>query len=102
MARFKFTTPTAHIVVSPSGYFDVFASVDHPSHERPAYRGELAELGRDVVDAEHLRFRPGSAAVRAAVDAWARQHGAEAIAGALGKGRQGAEEPAGKVDSKKG
>jgi hypothetical protein len=89
MSRFKFDTAEAHIVVDPAGFFDVFASADRPTHQRPAYRGEIGELGREVSDGTGLTARPGSAKLHDAVSAWASAHGIDAVNGKLGLGRQG-------------
>ena len=86
--RYPHSTPEAHIVVSTQGYFDVFASITHLAHERPAYRGEIAELGRAVATGEKLTVSPQSAAMAEAVTAWSARHGADAVAGKMGKGRQ--------------
>jgi hypothetical protein len=86
--RYPHLTPEAHIVVSTQGYFDVFAAADHPAHERPAYRGEIAELGRAVTAGEKLTVSPRSAAMAEALTAWSARHGADAVAGRMGKGRQ--------------
>lgn len=89
MSRYKFDTAEAYIVVDPSGFFDVFAEADRPTHQRPAYRGELTELGREVAESGRLSVRPDSTAMFEAVEAWSAANGAAAIAGSLGLGRQG-------------
>ncbi len=60
MSRYKFDTAEAHIVLDSRG-FDVFAAADRPPEERPAYRGETAELGHGVTDGTRLMMRPDSA-----------------------------------------
>lgn len=86
--RYRFLTPEACIVVSTGGYFDVFASASRPAHQRPAYRGEATELGRAVSNGERLLISPRSPAMTEAVAAWSSGHGADALAGRLGQGRQ--------------
>lgn len=89
MARSKFNTAQAHIVVDTAGFFDVFASADRPSEQRPAYRGELADLGHGVVAGTRLAMPPSSDRLAAVVTAWSELHGADALAGKMGRGRQG-------------
>ena len=64
MARTSFSSPASSIVVCSDGYFDVYPPVDRSSGDKPAYRGELAELGQGIrgVDAR-LAVRPDSAAL---------------------------------------
>ena len=90
MARTPFSTPAANIVVCSDGYFDVYPPVDRSSGDKPAYRGELAELGPGIrgVDAR-LAVRPGSVALADAVTAWSAIHGSAAGRGDLGRGRDG-------------
>lgn len=88
MARRPFLTPEALIVVSSDGYFDVFPTARRPN-ARPAYRGVVAELGPTLRGPDdRLAVRPDSPALRAAVSAWSRSHGAEAVRGDMGPGRQ--------------
>ena len=90
VARTPFTAPEAHIVVCSDGYFDVYPSSTRTNGDKPAYRGQLAELGPGIrgVD-DRLAVRPGSAALADAVTAWAAVHGAAALSGELGAGRDG-------------
>ena len=48
MARTKFVTPEALIVISTDGYFDVFPLGARVPNARPAYRGTVDLLDRDV------------------------------------------------------
>ncbi len=90
MARTTFTARDAHIVVSTDGYFDVYPSSTRTNGDKPAYRGLLAELGAGIRGADdRLAVRPSSAALATAVNAWAAAHGAAALRGDLGKGRDG-------------
>jgi hypothetical protein len=90
VARRPFPTADAYIVVSTDGYFDVFPPVGRGPNDRPAYRGVVAELGPTLrgLD-ERLAVRPDSAALLAAVSVWSRSHGAAAVRGELGFGRNG-------------
>jgi hypothetical protein len=90
VARRPFSTPDALIVVSSDGYFDVF----HPSLRRPnakpAYRGVIAELGSTVRSHDdRLSVRPDSPILATAVSVWSASHGAAAVKGELGLGRNG-------------
>ena len=88
MARRSFRTADALIVVSTDGYFDVFPPVDRSPNDKPNYRGVLAELGPTVRGSDdRLSVRPESVALDAAVSTWARNHGAAAVRGELGFGR---------------
>jgi hypothetical protein len=88
VARKPFQTPEALIVVSTGGYFDVFPVARQPN-ARPAYRGVIAELGSTVRDETGmLSARPDSAVLASAVAAWSSRHGAAALRGELGTGRQ--------------
>jgi hypothetical protein len=88
MARRPFLTPEALIVVSSDGYFDVFPT-DRRANARPAYRGVVAELGPTLRgDDDQLAVRPDSAALRASVSTWSSSHGAAAVRGEMGLGRQ--------------
>ena len=90
MARTPFSSPDAHIVVSTDGYFDVYPATGRSDGDRPAYRGELAELGTGIRGLnDRLAVRPGSVALAGAVTAWSAVHGAAAVRGELGKGRDG-------------
>ena len=90
MSRTSFSPPDAHIVVSTEGYFDVYPLTDRSHGDKPAYRGQLAELGAGIrgID-DRLAVRPGSVALADAVDAWSAVNGAAAVAGRLGRGRDG-------------
>jgi len=96
MARFPFSPPEANIVVSTDGYFDVYPATARSGGDRPAYRGRVAELGPGMRGPdERLGVRPGSAALADAVTTWSAVHGAAAVRGELGGGRNGKEtEPA--------
>lgn len=90
MARMPFSPPEANIVVSSDGYFDVYPPADRSNGDKPAYRGQLAELGAGIRGGDNrLAVRPGSAALADAVSAWAAAHGAAAVRGELGRGRDG-------------
>ena len=90
MARTPFSPPEAHIVVCSDGYFDVYPSSARTNGDKPAYRGQLAELGAGIRgNDDRLAVRPGSAALAEAVTAWAAVNGAAALGGALGGGRNG-------------
>ena len=88
MARRSFRTADAHIVVSTDGYFDVFPPIDRTPNDKPAYRGVLAELGPTVrCQDDRLSVRPESPTLDAAVSTWSRSHGAAAVRGEMGFGR---------------
>jgi len=89
MARTKFTTPEAQIVISTDGYFDVYPSGERVANARPAYRGTIDQLDRDVRAGNRLTVRPDSIALRVAVASWSSDHGAAAVRGDLGAGRGG-------------
>ena len=89
MARTPFTTPEAQIVVSTDGYFDVYPSGARPANSRPAFRGTIDQLDRDVRAGNRLTVRPDSIALRVAVASWSSEHGAAAVRGELGAGRNG-------------
>ncbi len=90
MARIPFSPPEANIVVSSEGYFDVYPSTARSNGDRPAYRGQLAELGAGIRGSDdRLAVRPGSVALADAVNAWSKTHGAAAVRGDLGRGRDG-------------
>jgi hypothetical protein len=89
MARTKFATPEALIVISTDGYFDVYPSGERVANSRPAYRGTIDQLDRDVRAGNRLTVRPDSIALRVAVASWSSEHGAAAVRGDLGAGRNG-------------
>ena len=90
MGRTPFSPPEANIVVSTDGYFDVYPSFDRSNGDKPAYRGQLAELGPAIRGTDfQLAVRPGSVALADAVNAWSAVHGAAAVRGELGGGRDG-------------
>ena len=90
MARKPFLTADALIVVSTDGYFDVFAPAQRPPNAKPLYRGILAELGNTIRGGDdRLTVRPESPALEAAVAVWSRAHGAAAVRGEMGGGRDG-------------
>jgi hypothetical protein len=90
VARTSFSSPASRIVVCSDGYFDVYPPIERSGGERPAYRGELGELGAGIrgIDAR-LAVRPDSAALAGAVEAWSAVHGGAAVRGELGRGRDG-------------
>jgi hypothetical protein len=90
VARTSFSSPASSIVVCSDGYFDVYPPVDRSSGDKPAYRGDLAELGAGIrgIDAR-LAVRPDSAALATAVEAWSAVYGSAAVRGELGHGRDG-------------
>jgi hypothetical protein len=88
VARRPFRTADALIVVSSDGYFDVFPPTDRRPNDKPAYRGVVAELGGTVRGEDgRLGVRPDSVALDAAVSVWSRSHGAAAVHGDMGLGR---------------
>jgi hypothetical protein len=89
MARTKFATIEAMIVISTAGYFDVYPSGDRVANSKPAYRGTIDLLDRDVRTGNRLTVRPDSIALRVAVASWSSEHGAAAVRGDLGAGRNG-------------
>jgi hypothetical protein len=90
MARTPFSQPDSNIVVCSDGYFDVYPAGGRSNGDKPAYRGTLAELGAGIRGADdRLAVRPGSAALADAVTAWSAVHGAAAVRGELGRGRDG-------------
>ena len=90
MARTSFSSPEATIVVASDGYFDVYPTSDRANGDKPAYRGVLAELGTGIRGGDdRLAVRPGSIALSDAVSAWSGTHGAAAVRGELGRGRDG-------------
>ena len=90
MSRKSFPMPEATIVVSTDGYFDVYPPVARTDGDKPAYRGELHELGAGLrgVD-DRLTVRPSSSVLAEAVLLWSSVHGAAAVAGSMGGGRNG-------------
>ena len=92
MARTPFSSPEATIVVCSDGYFDVYPTTARTNGDKPAYRGRIAELGAGIRGADdRLAVRPGSAALLEAVTAWSAVHGAAAVNGTMGFGRDGNE-----------
>ena len=90
MARTSFSSPAATIVVCSDGYFEVYPPSDRSNGDKPAYRGPLAELGAGLRGSDdRLAVRPGSVALAHAVEAWSAVHGAAAVRGELGRGRDG-------------
>lgn len=90
MGRTAFTSAGANIVVCSDGYFDVYPSADRSNGDKPAYRGVLAELGAGIRGTDdRLAVRPGSVALANAVIAWSAVHGAAAVRGEMGRGRDG-------------
>jgi hypothetical protein len=88
VARRSFRTADALIVVSTDGYFDVFPPVDRSPNDKPNYRGVIAELGSSVRGSDdRLSVRPESVVLDAAVSTWSRSHGAAAVRGEMGFGR---------------
>ncbi len=78
--------------MSTDGYFDVYPPTGRSNGDKPAYRGRLSELGSGIRGAnDRLGVRPGSAALGVAVEAWSAVHGAAAVRGELGRGRDGKE-----------
>ncbi len=102
MARRPFTTADALIVVSTDGYFDVFAPIERRPNAKPAYRGTISELGGTVRGEDgRLGVRPDSIALDAAVTVWSRSHGAAAVRGDMGLGRNDSKaKPAAKAAAK--
>jgi hypothetical protein len=88
VSRRSFRTADALIVVSTDGYFDVFPPIDRSANDKPNYRGVLAELGPTVRGSDdRLSVRPESVMLDAAVSTWSRNHGAAAVRGDMGFGR---------------
>ncbi|MBI2763271.1 MAG: hypothetical protein HYX54_05910 [Chloroflexi bacterium] len=95
MSRTSFTSPATTIVVSTTGYFDVYPPTGRANSDKPAYRGRLAELGSGMRGLDdRLGVRPDSIALANAVAAWSDIHGTAALAGGMGAGRDGNEESA--------
>lgn len=92
MTRTRFSSPDTNIVVSSDGFFDVYPPTERSNGDKPSYRGRLAELGAGIRGLDdRLAVRPGSGALTDAVTAWSAVHGAAAIRGELGRGRDGNE-----------
>ena len=90
MSRTSFSSPDSHIVVCSDGYFDVYPTAHRSNGDKPAYRGTLSELGAGIRGSDNrLAVRPGSVALADAVTAWSAVNGAAAVAGDLGRGRDG-------------
>ena len=90
MSRTTFASAEANIVVSSDGFFDVYPPVARSNGDKPAYRGTINELGGGLRGAnERLAIRPTSAVLSDAVGAWSRAHGAAAVRGEMGLGRNG-------------
>ena len=78
--------------MSSDGYFDVYPSSSRTNGDKPAYRGQLAELGQGIRGTDdRLAVRPSSPALAEAVAAWSAVNGAAALGGELGRGRDGTE-----------
>jgi hypothetical protein len=92
MTRTRFSSPDSHIVVCSDGFFDVYPTAVRTNGDKPSYRGRLAELGAGIRGLDdRLAVRPGSPLLADAVTAWSAVHGAAAIRGELGHGRDGNE-----------
>jgi hypothetical protein len=88
VARTSFNTPDALIVVSTDGYFDVYPPALRSANDKPKYRGVIAELGPSVRSQDdRLSVRPDSPTLDGAVSIWSGNHGAAAVRGELGLGR---------------
>jgi hypothetical protein len=95
MARTSFSAREAQIVVSTDGYFDVYPTSPRTNGDKPVYRGVVAELGQGMRGPDdRLAVRPDSLALADAVTAWSAVNGAAALAGSLGRGRDGNEQAA--------
>jgi hypothetical protein len=95
MARTPFSTPAANIVVCSDGYFDVYPPAARSNGDKPVYRGRLVELGPGIRGGDdQLAVRPDSVALQAAVTTWSMAHGAAAVRGDMGAGRDGNQPPA--------
>ena len=95
MSRTSFTSPSATVVVSTDGYFDVYPPTGRSDGDKPAYRGRIAELGAGLRSLDdRLSVRPDSIALADAVRAWSEIHGSAAVSGDSGRGRDGNEEAA--------
>ncbi len=88
MGRINFPSTDATVVVSTDGYFDVYPPIARSDGDKPAYRGRLVELGPGIRGGDdRLAVRPDSPALAVAVSAWTDEHGAAAVRGELGGGR---------------
>ena len=95
MSRTSFTLPSATVVVSTDGYFDVYPPTGRTNGDKPAYRGRIAELGTGLRGLDdRLAVRPDSLALADAVRIWCDAHGTGAVRGDAGRGRDGTEEAA--------
>ncbi len=95
MSRTSFTSPSATIVVSTDGYFDVYPPTGRTNGDKPAYRGRIAELGPGLRGPDdRLAVRPDSVALADAVRAWSDVNGALTVRGDAGRGRDGNEQEA--------
>ena len=95
MSRTSFTSPSATVVVSTDGYFDVYPPTGRSDGDKPAYRGRIAELGAGLRSLDdRLSVRPDSVALADAVRAWSDDNGSAAVRGDHGRGRDGNEEAA--------
>ena len=92
MSRTSFTSPSATVVVSTDGYFDVYAPTGRSDGDKPTYRGLLPELGAGLRGPnDRLAVRPNSLALADAVRAWSDAHGEATVRGDNGHGRDGTE-----------
>jgi hypothetical protein len=92
MSRRSFPLADTTIVVCSDGYFDVYPPVARTNGDKPAYRGRLQELGAGIRGADdRLAVRPDSTALAEAVTLWSSAHGAAALNGGMGRGRDGKE-----------
>ena len=92
MSRTTFSSAEANVVVCSDGYFDVYPPVSRSNGDKPAYRGMVAELGGGLRGIDgRLSVRPTSAVLADAVRAWSAAHGTAALAGTIGRGRDGTE-----------
>ena len=90
MARTKFATLEAMIVISTAGYFDVYPSGDRVANvEARLSRDHRPARPRRPDRQPARRFGPNSIALRVAVASWSSEHGAAAVRGELGAGRNG-------------
>jgi hypothetical protein len=90
MTRKSFPMPEATVVVCTDGYFDVYPPIARTDGDKPVYRGELQELGAGIrsID-DRLAVRPTSSVLAEAVVLWSSVNGAAAVAGSMGRGRDG-------------
>ena len=72
----------------PGGYCALPPPINRSPNDKPNYRGVLAELGPSVRGSDdRLSVRPESVVLDVAVSAWSRNHGAAAVRGEMGYGR---------------